>query len=162
MKITNEYVFFWSGFLSQWTAESFSELGVTFNCCEQYMMWRKAILFKDYKVAELIINETDPSKIKQLGRRVKNYDEYVWSKHKYEIVITGNHLRFSQNPKSRDKLLSYSAKVTFVEASPYDKIWGIGMDENHPDINNSTKWKGENLLGKALTDVRDSFIKEIR
>lgn len=151
MRIIDNYCFFWTGFMSQWTREYFIEDGITFNCCEQYMMYKKAIHFSDFKIADRILKEDDPSKIKQLGRRISNFDEISWSLVKFDIVRQGNLLRFSQNPNSLKRLLEYS-EYELVEASPYDSIWGIGMNETNPDIMNIQKW-GQNLLGIALTDV---------
>lgn len=151
MKIIDGYCFFWTGFMSQWTNDFFTENGIEFSCGEQYMMYHKAIHFRDQKTAQLILQETDPSKIKQLGRRVKNFDEVLWSLVKFDIVRKGNYLRFTQNPKSKEELLKY-IDYELVEASPYDKIWGIGMGENDKEILNVEKW-GLNLLGIALTDV---------
>ena len=157
MKITDKYVFFWAEFLSQWHKTKFNELGVEFNCCEQYMMYRKALLFKDYDSAKKILNMTNPSEMKQQGRRVKNFDITLWDKHKLDIVIKGNYLRFSQNAHELRKLMAFDENLTFVEASPYDQVWGIGLDENEDNINDPSTWLGENLLGVALTHVRNVF-----
>jgi ribA/ribD-fused uncharacterized protein len=158
MKITDKYVLFWKEFLSQWHMESFVENGLKFNCCEQYMMYKKAVLFNDSTTANEIMSMTKQYDIKAAGRRVKNFDITVWNEHKLAIVIAGNKLRFEQNIHSRNKLLAFDKKLIFVEASPFDPIWGIKMDEHNPLALNESTWQGENLLGKALTIVRDSFL----
>jgi len=158
MKVTDKYVFFWTEFLSQWHKTKFNECGVEFTCCEQYMMWRKALLFKDYASAEKIIGMTKPNDMKMQGRKVRNFDINLWDKHKFNIVVKGNYLRFSQNDNELARLLSFDRNLVFVEASPYDPVWGIGLDEHEDNINDSNTWLGENLLGKALTHVRDVFL----
>jgi len=102
---------------------------------------------------------TNPSEHKKLGRLVKNYDQKVWDGHKRKIVYNGNWLKFTQNPKLLAQLLETDDKI-LVEASPYDPIWGIGLDENAIGIEDSNNWQGENLLGYIITDVRDN-IKEL-
>lgn len=158
MKITDKYVLFWKEFLSQWHMESFVENGLKFNCCEQYMMYHKAVLFNDANMANTIMKMVRPYDIKAAGKMVKGFNINVWNQHKLNIVITGNKLRFEQNIHSRNKLLAFDHKLTFVEASPFDDIWGIKMDEHNPLALNESTWKGENLLGIALTIVRDSFL----
>jgi ribA/ribD-fused uncharacterized protein len=179
----NNFVFFWRthDIYSQWHKSYFStknhepipidlsneddyfsyietiEPDHVFANTEQWMMFWKAILFRDYDIAGQILEETSGTKIKKLGRKIKNFNNNVWDKNKYNIVKTGNRLKFSQNPKLRRQLLNTGNK-TIVEASPYDCIWGVGMKSDHPDITDPTKWKGQNLLGKAIMEVRDEMI----
>lgn len=95
-----------------------------------------------------------------MGRKVKNFDPDIWNEHKYGIVKKGNFLKFSQNERFKEFLLSTDNKI-LVEASPYDTIWGIGMLETDPNAKNPAQWNGENLLGFALMEVRDELrIKE--
>ena len=160
MKITDNYIFFWKEAFSQWHMKPFTDhVGRVFNCAEQYMMYHKAFLFRDEETANKIMLATSPADHKKLGRLVQNYDQKVWDAHKRKIVYNGNWLKFTQNPKLLAQLLETEDK-TLVEASPYDPIWGIGLDENAPGIEDSNNWKGENLLGYTLTDVRDN-IKEL-
>jgi ribA/ribD-fused uncharacterized protein len=156
MKITDKYIFFWKESFSQWHMKSFSQDGIIFNCAEQYMMYQKAMLFGDKETADKILAAEHPSDQKKLGRLVRNYDQKIWDANKYKIVYNGNMLKFTQNPKLLATLLETENK-TLVEASPYDSIWGIGLDENAPGIENEENWKGENLLGYVLTDVRDNI-----
>ena len=75
------------------------------------------------------------------------------------ILVTGqfqNLLKFSQNQNFKDFLLSTGDKI-LVEASPYDRIWGIGMLETDNRAENPLLWNGENLLGFALMEVRDQL-----
>ncbi len=145
--------------LSQWYICDFEVGTDTFCCMEQYMMFRKAWLFRDEAIAKEIMQCNDPGKIKSLGRKVANFDEEKWNKNKYDIVIEGNYHKFIQNKKLLNFLFSTKDKV-LVEASPLDTIWGIGMSVDNPDCKDPTKWNGENLLGFALMEVRES-IKEV-
>jgi len=98
------------------------------------------------------------SRIKQLGREVSNYDDSVWSAKRVPVVRVANREKYSQNPEMMQELLSTQG-TTLVEASPYDKIWGIGLAANHPDASTRDKWKGLNLLGETLTELREHFIE---
>ena len=155
MKITDKYIFFWKEAYSQWYMSNFTDpfTNITFNCAEQYMMWCKAMLFKDNETANKILQAKHPSMQKKLGRLVKGYDEKAWNQYKFEIVMNGNVLKFMQDPKLVHMLLSTEQK-SFVEASPLDPIWGIMMSEEEEGIEDPTKWKGENLLGYALDAAR--------
>lgn len=142
--------------LSQWWACKFVVDGVEYANAEQYMMAGKANLFGDSEIASKIAKTTDPKQVKALGRAVKGFDPNVWEQHKYETVKKGNLAKFSQNPELKSYLLSTRNSI-LVEASPYDTIWGIGMKVGTVGINNPTLWKGENLLGFALTEVREQL-----
>lgn len=142
--------------LSQWYIKDFKENDLVFNCMEKYMMYNKALLFDDKDIANEILNNNQPKAIKELGRKVKNFNDELWDKMKYKIVFTGNYYKFSQNTDLRNFLLSTKNKV-LVEASPYDKVWGIKMRYNDENIENPFCWKGENLLGFALMEARDEI-----
>lgn len=152
MKITNTHVFFWDGPFSQWYNSPFYEDGILFQTAEHYMMYFKAVLFADQATAKLILEAKSPRDVKALGRQIKNFDSAIWDKFKLQIVIKGNLLKFSQNSVLLSLLQTHADK-TFVEASPYDKIWGIGLDENDERCLDESKWLGQNLLGKALDVV---------
>jgi ribA/ribD-fused uncharacterized protein len=118
------------------------------------MMASKARTFSgnDDILAEILQNN-DPAKIKNLGRKVKNYDEQIWARVRFEVVVKSNYAKFSQNDNLK-KILLETKDAILVEASPYDRIWGIGLEIDNPDVNNPDKWRGQNLLGKALIEVR--------
>ena len=120
------------------------------------MMYNKALLFDDKDIANEILNNNQPKAIKELGRKVKNFNDELWDKMKYKIVFTGNYYKFSQNTDLRNFLLSTKNKV-LVEASPYDKVWGIKMKYDDENIENPFCWKGKNLLGFALMEARDEI-----
>lgn len=140
--------------LSQWYPCCFEVDGDIYTSAEQYMMAEKAKLFGDIETREAILNTSDPRKCKSLGRKVKNFDKAVWDKNKRRIVERGNTEKFMQNDDLREYLLSTGNKV-LVEASPTDRVWGIGLCKNNPDALDPTEWRGENLLGFALMNTRD-------
>ena len=111
---------------SQWFEIEFGVEEHKYNCAEQYMMAQKAWLFKDIEIFGKILDARDPKEIKALGREVKNFDSKIWNKHKFEIVFKRNLGKYGCNPELKEFLLSTGNKI-LVEASPYDKIWGIGM-----------------------------------
>lgn len=161
MKVTEKFVLFWGGVFSQWYKSKFKDKdGITFSSCEQYMMYKKAMLFNDGGTSAKILATDDVKKIKQLGREVKNFNEDVWNSHKFNIVVEGNFYKFTQNEDLKKELLKYDAK-SFVEASPQDRIWGIGLHYDDVDALDSSKWKGKNLLGKTLDIVRFLITTEI-
>lgn len=141
---------------SQWWKSEFWSVADTYCCMEQFMMAGKAKLFGDEEICGQILKCSDPKKIKALGRKVRNFDENVWNEVKYSIVLNGNYFKFTQNPELREFLLNTGDSV-IAEASPYDGIWGIKMRQTDENIFNPLKWKGENLLGFALMEVRDEI-----
>jgi len=162
-----EFLFFWGhtvkeeitkACFSQWFPFKFEEEGIEYKTAEHYMMAGKAKLFNDDKILEEILKSETPNQAKSLGRKVKNFDSKIWDEQKYEIVKRANFLKFSQNQKFKDFLLSTNNKI-LVEASPYDTVWGIGMLETDSKAQNPSFWNGENLLGFALMEVRD-LLKE--
>lgn len=163
---SDDFIFFWSGrklrnvtknCFSQWYPSKFIVGGKEYRFAEQFMMARKAELFNDLETLQKIMIASDARTIKTLGREVKNFDPTLWNEKKFKVVVQGNLAKFTQDVELHDFLLSTGDKI-LVEASPYDKIWGIGLDEKSPDAVNPQKWRGQNLLGFALMKVR-SIIK---
>lgn len=153
----DDFYLFWDGPLSQWQpAEFVDQFGHRYNCCEQYMMHQKALVFGDHDTAQKIMLASTPKEQKALGRQIANFNDETWLKFRFPIVWQGNFLRFSQQAAQRRFLLDTSDKV-IVEASPYDKIWGVGLPADHPDIIAPDKWPGLNLLGEVLMSVRETF-----
>ena len=163
-----EYVFFWGhhsksgqvtkACFSQWYPCAFEVDGITYNCAEQYMMAKKALLFNDITIYIDIMSEPDPAKCKDLGKLVRAFDPKKWDACKEEIIYKGNLAKFSCNEDLLDALLE-TGDAILAEASPYDKVWGIGREYNDPKAQDMSQWKGQNLLGKALMRVRDELGK---
>lgn len=156
MRITNKHVFFWNGIYSQWHKAPMTIDRIEYNSCEQYMMHQKALLFDDEIIADLIMQEKNPKEQKKYGRQIRNFDKAIWEKNCLAIVFEGNLAKFSQNPELKAEMLSTGNKI-FVEASPLDNIWGIGLDENAENIDDPSYWLGLNLLGQALTLVKNQL-----
>lgn len=165
--IENGFLFFWGhqpskdgriskSCLSQWWNCDFQVGHLTYSSAEQYMMACKARLFRDNDIEKKIMNSNDPKEIKDLGRKVNNFDITIWDKNKYQFVVRGNYCKFAQNLKLREFLLSTS-DIILVEASPYDDVWGIGMAEGDEGIDDPCNWKGTNYLGYALMEVRENI-----
>lgn len=156
------YVFFWGGIFSQWAEGEFYVpfLNQRVNCAEQAMMLAKAKIFKDDETFDKISREILPRNQKQLGREVKNFDPVVWDKMKFSLVKNINYCKYTHPAHMQWKeLLFLTHPYTLVEASPNDKIWGIGMDKQNPDLLKTEIW-GQNLLGKAITAIRDQLLQE--
>ena len=140
--------------LSQWFDVEFEVSGVKYHTAEQYMMAQKALLFNDSDVYDEIMAADNPRDYKKLGRKIRNFDGKVWDSNKYQIVVEGNKAKFSQNLELKEFLLS-TGDAILVEASPYDRIWGIGLYPAQAAKGKVDQWRGHNLLGSALMEVRD-------
>lgn len=162
MKTTQDFVFFYGNKdnFSNFYKTNFTVEGVTFCCGEQFVMYSKAMLFKDYDIAEKIMSETAPAKMKALGRKVKNFDDEVWADNRENMTYIGLLAKYKQNQDLMAELLS-TGNREIVEASPRDKVWGIGMGVGNTEIEDKDKWKGQNILGKILMKVRDHIVSEL-
>lgn len=173
-RVTDTHVFFYKKWLSNFGKCKFKwrypyllpdalDLGEQeFFCTEQAFMWAKALYFRDFECAEEILAQYDsPMKCKNLGRQVKNYDDKEWDMVRYEVMRDVNLAKYQQNKDLCKKLFNPDFwHKTFVEASPIDRIWGVGIDLSDDKIVYPWNWKGQNLLGKALTEVRDMISLE--
>jgi ribA/ribD-fused uncharacterized protein len=153
------FTFFWHGPFSQWHASPFTIDGVAYSCAEQYMMAEKARLFRDEEALAEILATSSPKRQKQLGRQVRGFHESTWTNQAREIVYRGNWAKFTQNADLKALLLA-TAGTTLVEASPVDRIWGIGLAEDDPEAWDRRTWRGRNWLGVVLTRVRDAMLAE--
>lgn len=163
-----KFVYFWGhkskgndiakSCFSQWYPAPFILDDVHYASTEHYMMAEKAKLFNDIEVRERIITTSNPGSAKALGREVKGFDQSIWEQHRMDIVIRANIAKFSQNEELGKFLISTGNRV-LVEASPVDKIWGVGLSEQDNEINNPLLWNGLNLLGFALMKVRSVLIE---
>ena len=144
------------GFLSNWYLSDFTAEGIPFSSVEQYMMYKKAVLFDDYETAKEILRTKDVGKIKALGRQVKNYNDVIWNGRRQVIIYKGLLEKFRQNQELKECLLQ-TGDAILAECAVQDKIWGIGVsmkDEQRFTISN---WRGQNLLGFALMEVREKL-----
>ncbi|MGO4801163.1 NADAR family protein [Pseudomonas sp. W22_MBD1_FP4] len=145
---------------SNWFRSDFEVKGVRFNCVEQFMMYCKAKLFGDETSAGKIMAAMHPRDHKAIGRNVSGYDDATWCERRSRIVAHGCYAKFSQNPVLRDALLA-TADTVLVEASPYDRVWGVGLAEHDPRVLDPSQWNGLNLLGIALTHARERLVADL-
>lgn len=159
-----KYTFFFQSAspFSQFHPAEFEEGGVKFVCAEQAMMYKKAMLFDAPDTAKLILAclPNEQQKMKSYGRKgIPKFDEKVWEKHRKEYIKANNLAKFRQNEGLRKQLFD-TKDTLLVEASPYDRIWGIGFSAKDA-MANKNRW-GKNLLGKILTEVREELMKEFK
>jgi len=149
-----KFTFFWSGPFSNWHPSSFKINGVWYNTSEQYMMAEKARLFNDKSTEAKIMASIDPSDQKAYGRLVQGFDKAKWESVAKDVMFKGCLAKFIQNEDLKKALLDTKG-TTLVEASPKDRIWGIGLAKNDPRAKDRSTWLGTNWLGETLTKVRD-------
>ncbi len=151
-----DFTFFWGGAFSQWYPSPMEIDGVQYNCAEQYMMEQKAKLFGDEEMRQKIMTTDSPNKQKQFGKQVKGFDKDTWENVAKDIVKRANIAKFTQNPELM-VAFEVSKGRELVEASPEDKIWGIGLHESDELAWNKETWQGTNWLGEAIMRVRDTL-----
>jgi len=156
-----KYTFFWGGPFSQWETTPFIVDGAEYNSCEQFMMAHKALLFGDEYAHKQIMESKSPMKQKALGRAVKGFDKNRWEAVCKTIVYRCNHAKFTQNQELYDYMMS-TVGTEIVEASPEDKIWGIGLHESDPRVHDKAQWQGTNWLGEVLMMVRLDLMQEAK
>ena len=164
--ITLKYLYFWghqpskngqitATCLSQWwEGHPFVVAGITYLTAEHWMMAQKAQFFGDYETSEKILVAKTPAEAKKLGRGVQNFDLGLWQEKCVDLVTQGNVHKFGQHEALKTFLLNTQNRV-LVEASPFDKIWGIGLSADDPKAQHPHQWEGLNLLGWALMGARD-------
>jgi len=157
-KQTNTHIYFWGSVFSNFHPIIFIHHNNKFHNSEQAFMFRKAIYFDDLEIASKILKETNPQKAKSLGRKIKNYTD-DWDNVREYIMYEVNLAKYQD--KELQKILLSTYPLTIVEASPVDKIWGVGLSKEDPLILNESNWQGENLLGKVLMKVRNFYKDQI-
>ncbi len=159
-----KFLFFWghqphpsgevtSSCFSQWRVAPFTVDGHTYPTAEHWMMAEKARLFKDKDMLKQILQADSAAQAKKLGRHVRNFDQTVWESKRSEIVVAGNLHKFNQHPDLKEFLINTKNRI-LVEASPRDTIWGIGLSAKNERASVPVQWRGKNLLGFALMEVR--------
>lgn len=159
-----EYLLFWGhrprkdnklgpSCLSQWWPCAFDIDGQRYSSAEQYMMAEKARLFGDAETLAAIVAADEPGRIKALGRKVRDFDDARWAAARFDIVVRGSTAKFGQDERLRHYLLGTRDRI-LVEASPTDRIWGIGLAASDPRAADPATWRGKNLLGFALVAAR--------
>lgn len=153
-----DYHFFYVGYLSNWYLSPFVDLstGIAYNCSEQFMMHKKALLFGDDAIASKVLAVQNPLDQKNLGKAVSNFDQAVWDREARPIVYEGCYYKFTQNKGILKQLMSTRGTL-LVEASAVDKVWGIGMRSTDFGADDPEYWKGKNWLGQVLTHLRDDL-----
>jgi ribA/ribD-fused uncharacterized protein len=147
------------GSLSQWWPCRFTVDGVEYTSAEHWMMAAKARLFGDEASVPLILAARTPAEAKVLGRKVSGFDEERWAAERFELVVQGNVAKFGQDAELRRYLLSTDRRV-LVEASPLDRVWGIGLGTGNDAATDPRRWRGLNLLGFALMEARARLAAE--
>jgi hypothetical protein len=160
-EIMEQFTFFWGGEFSQWFPSNFVIDGIKYSTCEKYMMAKKAELFGDTDILDKIMKSDDPRQVKAFGRLIKGFDKDKWEAVCKKIVYDGNYAKFTQNKKLLN-VLNNTHGTTLVEASPEDKIWGIGLAAYDPRSKDRNKWLGTNWLGEVITQVREDILKTVK
>lgn len=158
MKVTDKHVLFWGGVFSNFEPAPFKTTQHEFLTSEHYFMFCKARFFHDTEIAEQILKVEHPRDAKKLGRQVKNFDADKWKEVCRSFMKSGLRLKFGTNPELRKEIQKYS-NLKFVECSPYDRIWGIGLSEDDSRADDESQWLGTNWLGECLDCVRDELIR---
>lgn len=159
-----KYLFFWGnhfqpdgstgpGCLSQWWPSPFVVDGMRYATAEHYMMIGKARLFGDDAIVARMLTAPHPGAVKALGRQVRGFDQATWDAHRFDLVVAGNLAKFGQHP-DLGRYLSGTGSRVLVEASPVDRVWGIGLSATDPRAHDPAQWRGDNLLGFALMQAR--------
>ena len=152
-----KFEFFWDGPHSQWYPAQFSFDKMRFNCAEQFMMFGKSVFFEDFSNAHAVMKSNRPREQKALGRQTANFNVDKWANVAKDIVYVGNYCKYTQDNRLNGILMDTNG-ITLVEASPYDKIWGIGLPKDDPKAQQRSTWQGKNWLGEVITKVREDLI----
>lgn len=154
MRYTDTHVYFFTDEapFSNFYETPFSYKGFLINNSEKGFMLEKALTF-DKDKAEDIVKAKTAFQAKKIGRQIRNYNDSLWNKIRYEKMKDVLRAKFSSSAHLKQILLDTGDRI-LVEGSPYDKIWGVGVDWKSSSILNQSNWQGQNLLGKALMDIR--------
>jgi ribA/ribD-fused uncharacterized protein len=176
MRVTDTQVLFWGGPASQWFKSDFeaylpvitnsddgrrsirkgSELH-QFSSAEKYMMMSKASVFGDADAIKAMAPTHDVKKLKDAGRKVRGFVPEVWDSVNIPIVTIGTYSKTVQN----DGIWAFANEMgdrEYVEGSPVDRIWGVGLAWDDPKIETRDNWLGENRLGICWNNSWDMIV----
>lgn len=156
MKITDTHIYFFGGIFSNFFFTPITYKGYRFPTTEHAFMWEKANRFGQIDIAQKIKEIPHPRGAKALGREIPNFNKEFWDNISYDIMLEVNMIKW----RKFISVLQLTEDKVLVEASPYDKIWGVGLSEKDPRILDDSQWKGENLLGKVIMECRNNYKKE--
>ena len=145
--------------LSQWWPSPFVVDGVTYATAEHWMMAGKARLFADAEAEARVLAAAHPAEAKKAGRLVRGFDEAIWQRERLALVTEGSVHKFAADDELRGFLLGTGERV-LVEASPVDRVWGIGLAAKDEGAENPARWRGLNLLGFALMEARARLLAD--
>ena len=123
---------------------------------EQAFMWEKYKLFdpQNEVLRDAILNARNPGQVKELGRSVPNYVDEVWANARPRAMFNVLKEKFGQDEELKALLLRTGDRV-LAEAAQKDRVWGIGLSVEQAQA--GVPWRGDNLLGYTLMDVRNFF-----
>ena len=151
-----------NGCFCNWYPAEFDYAGKHYLHSEQFMMYQKVMMFGQTALGDEIMHTDDPEQCKILGREFfDGFDAALWKKTRFVVVKRGIRAKFSQNPQMLETLLA-TGNAILAECSPRDKDWGILLSTSDPEVQDITKWRGENLLGQVLMEVREELREELR
>ena len=148
------------GYLSNWYPSVFDIDGICFTSTEQFIMYQKCIVFGDYQSAKEVLATDDPQIQQSIGRHAKGYIGEVWAGMRQLVAVRGLYAKFSQNEELKKKLLD-TGDTWLVECAHYDTTWACGIRLNEEERFDTSKWRGQNILGFALMEVREALKKEM-
>ena len=147
------------GAFSNWAPTPFTVDGVSFSTAEQYIMYRKCLTFGDTVTAKKLLSSDSPKEQKALGREAAGYIDSVWAGIRQTVAIRGLYAKFSQDAELK-RLLLGTGDAVLVECTSNDRIWACGLDRDDDDRLSADRWKGQNILGFALMEVRNMLRAE--
>ena len=155
--MSEKFIPFYNGPFCQWASSPIVVDGIRYNCAEQYMMAKKALLFGDGEAYLAIMATSNPAEQKRIGRTVRGFRREVWDVVSRDVVARASLAKFTSTPRLYRELLATEGH-TMVEASPTDDVWGVKLYENDPAVHDRSRWRGTNWLGQVLTDLREHLL----
>ncbi|HYV92554.1 MAG TPA: NADAR family protein [Chitinophagales bacterium] len=156
-----EFIFYFGpdSVFSHWYKCNFAIDGKNYCCVEQYIMYKKAILFNDLEIANKILHSSDPQRHRYLGKQVAGFIKSVWQNECKQYAYEANYAKFTESEKLMKALVDTKEK-SLAEASPYDRNWGIGLSVANPRNQDRKNWRGKNWCGEVLELVRRNILMQ--